>query len=412
VKLGPIHLHTRGIELQLQKLREIRANPRRALEILRDIPPPPSSERDMSAAVGMEGGPASWRPEVPGAPVALHQTDWRDAEWSALYHHDTRYASAESPDPEFIEAANLRGRRGELPEVIQGPMLHAAPWSWEVPLYFWFGGMAAGSSFVALACDLAGDARSARIARWVSLAGLAPCPPLLVADLGRPERFHHMLRIFKLRSPMSTGSWCLSAFGGLLGGAVGADLLGWRRTASGLGAGTAVAGTYLGSYTGVLLAATAIPLWGKSRSFLGPIFISTATLTGAGATRLVLALSGLEAEDPTRTALVRIENAAMAAELLLSAVNRHRLGDLAEQLDEGDGAKWFERAGWLGRFGLATRLVRSPRRLAEHLGSVCFMAAALCYRMGWVMSGKSSAADAEAVARVAHPVRPSHSGYR
>jgi Polysulphide reductase, NrfD len=401
-------MHTRGIELQLETLREIRAHPRRALDILRGIPAPPSQKRDMTAAVGEEGGPASWRPETAGAPVAFHQADWRDAEWSSIYRLGTEYAATESPDPELIAQANLRGRRGAMPDTIQGPMLHGPVWSLEVPLYFWFGGMAAGSAFVAVACDLTGDARSARIARAVSLAALAPCPPLLIMDLGRPERFHYMLRIFKLRSPMSTGSWCLSAFGGLLAGAIGADLLGWRKTAKAMGAATAVAGTYLGSYTGVLLAATAVPVWGRSRSFLGPIFVSTATLTGASATRLTLSATGLKADHPTRIALARIENAAMASELLLSAINRQRLGDLEAHLDEGGGSAWFRRATWLGRAALATRLVRKPRRLAEHAGSVCFMGAALCYRMAWVMTGKSSAEDAEAVARSArervHPV--------
>lgn len=406
-----MHIHTRGIESQIQTLKEMRANPRRALDILRGIPAPPSPERDMTAAVGEEGGPASWRPETRGAAVALHQADWRDAEWSSIYHRGTEYATAKSPDPELIKQANLRGRRGEMPDTVQGPMLHGPVWSWEVPVYFWFGGMAAGSAFIAVACDLAGDARSARIARGVSLAALGPCPPLLILDLGRPERFHHMLRIVKLRSPMSTGSWCLSAFGGLLAGAVGADLFGRRRTAKALGAATALTGTYLGSYTGVLLAATAVPAWGRSRAFLGPIFVSTATLTGAGATRLVLSAAGVKADDPTRAALARVEDAAMAAELLLSAINRHRLGDLASHLDAGGGAPWFKRAGWLGRAGLATRLVRKPRRLAEHVASVCFMGAALCYRMGWVMTGSSSAADAEAVARIARErVPPEQAG--
>ena len=43
----------------------------------------------------------------------------------------------------------------------------------------------------------------------IGLSGAA-----LVADLGRPERFLNMLRVFKLSSPMSVGSWLLSAFGG------------------------------------------------------------------------------------------------------------------------------------------------------------------------------------------------------
>ena len=80
-------------------------------------------------------------------------------------------------------------------------------------------------------------------------------------DLGRPERFYNMLRIFKPRSPMSMGAWALSAFGGLAAAAVGADLLGRRREAKLLGGANAIVGGYLGSYTGVLLASTAVPVW-------------------------------------------------------------------------------------------------------------------------------------------------------
>jgi formate-dependent nitrite reductase membrane component NrfD len=355
----------------------------------------------MRAAVGTPGGPASWRRAVKGAAVALHERDWQDSVWSSIYRHGSRYASADPPAPGEIEEANLRGRRGEPPAIVQGPVMKAAVWTPEVSFYFWFGGMAAGASFVALACDLAGDDHSARIARRVALGALAPSPPLLIADLGRPERFYNMLRIFKPRSPMSMGSWCLTLFGGLLSGAIGADLLGRRRTASALGAATAVTGGYLGSYTGVLLAATAVPVWSRSRLFLGPIFVSTATLTGAAATRLTLAATGMGSEHPTHVALGRVENGAMAAELLLSEINHHRLGDLASALDEGDGAKWFHRAKWLARLGLATRLMRRWTIMAEHLASVSFMTAALCYRFAWVGSGRTSAADDEAVARTA-----------
>src|SRR3712207_7312595 len=84
-----------------------------------------------------------------------------------------------------------------------------------------------------------------------------PSPPLLIMDLGRPERFVNMLRIFKPRSPMSMGAWCLSVFGGLGTAAIGADLLGREREARLLGGANAVVGGYLGSYTGVLLASTA-----------------------------------------------------------------------------------------------------------------------------------------------------------
>ncbi len=67
-------------------------------------------------AVGSPGGPASWRRAVSDAAVALHQRDWRDATWSSIYRRDTQYASAEPADPERVEEANLRGRRGEAPD--------------------------------------------------------------------------------------------------------------------------------------------------------------------------------------------------------------------------------------------------------------------------------------------------------
>ncbi len=360
------------------------------------------SERDMEPAVGTPGGPASWRRAVAGAAVGLHQRGWKDAKWSSIYRRDTRYASAEPADPERVAQANLRGRRGDPPAIIQGPMMKAPVWSREVPIYFWFGGMAAGASFVGVACDLAGDERSARVARKVALGALLPSPPLLILDLGRPERFYNMLRIFKPRSPMSMGSWCLTVFGSLLSAAIGADLLGRRRTAQGLGVATAAAGGYLGSYTGVLLASTAVPVWARSRLFLGPIFVATATLTGAATTRLVLTATGLPSDHPTCEALGRVESGAIAAELLLSQANHHHLGDLASVLEEGSGAAWFRRAQWLARAGLAARLLRrrAPGPL-EHIASVAFLAAGLCFRFAWVQSGASSAQDDAAVARMA-----------
>src|SRR5437660_10347067 len=56
------------------------------------------------------------------------------------------------------------------------------------------------------------DRAVARAGYYLSLLALLPCPPLLIKDLGRPERFLNMLRIFKVKSPMSIGSWCLLVF--------------------------------------------------------------------------------------------------------------------------------------------------------------------------------------------------------
>jgi formate-dependent nitrite reductase membrane component NrfD len=354
-------------------------------------------------AVGKRGEPGPYRRAVEGADVDAHRRGFADAVWSFLYGSDTRYtdgAPAEAGDGRVADAAR-RARTGPPPGSVQGPMIKKAAWTWEVPLYFWFGGIAAGSGFVALACDLAGDDRSAATARKVSLAALAPSPLLLIADLGRPERFLHMLRIFKPRSPMSMGAWCLTAYGNLLAAAVAADFTGRRREARVLGAAAAGLGAYLGSYTGVLLASTAVPVWARSRMLLGPIFVATATATGAAATRLVLVAGGLKQGHPTRIALGRVETGAMATELLLSEINRRRLGRLGDALDEGGAGRLFTAAKWGVRVGLALRFARGRGVAVHHVASGLYLASGLAFRYAWVAAGRRSALDDRAVAEMA-----------
>jgi Polysulphide reductase, NrfD len=338
----------------------------------------------MTPAVGSPGGPKFG--ERSGEPVGLHQPDWGDSRWSYLYKDDTIYEGGE----------RATGTMPPLGAVGRG-MMKPAVWTWEVPLYFWTGGMASGAAFVALACDVAGDERAARISRLVSLAALAPSPALLVLDLGRPLRFLHMLRIVKTRSPMSTGAWALTIFGNLAGAAVGLDLLG-RREAKLVGGANAVVGGYLGSYTGVLLAATAVPLWSRSHLFLGPIFVCTATATGAAACRLAITAAG-GSREPTRIALNRIQAAAMGAELLLSVINERRLDErVARPLD----SKLMKLAKWGVRAGLALQATRRPA--LSHVASVVHLGAGLAFRYAWVRAGAASAADDEAVAFVNRPV--------
>jgi formate-dependent nitrite reductase membrane component NrfD len=359
-------------------------------------------EHEYRPAVGVPGEPAFG--ERRGEKVDLHIGVFKDGRWSYLYGEDTQYGST-VPDIEAVREAARRARTGPLPDTVQGPVMKPPVWTWEVPLYFWFGGIAAGSSFVALACDLAGDERSAATARKVALAALGPSPVLLILDLGRPERFYNMLRIFKPRSPMSMGAWALTAFGNLAAAAVGADLLGRRKTARALGAANAVVGGYLGSYTGVLLAATAVPVWARSRLFLGPIFVSTATATGAAACRLVLSATGVPPHDPTRVALANVETGAMTAELLLSVVNERRLGPLARVLDVGTPARLFKAAKWTVRAGLVAQLARRRTPAIQHAASVLYLAAGLLFRYAWVTAGPGSARDDRVVAEMARSRR-------
>jgi formate-dependent nitrite reductase membrane component NrfD len=358
-----------------------------------------SDERiDPKPALGTPASPAFG--EKTGEKVALHIGEWRDGRWSYLYGEDTGYLGPEA-DLEDVREAARTAREGELPKIIQGPIINPPVWTWEVPLYFWFGGIAAGSSFVALACDLVGDERSAAVARKVALGALGPSPVLLILDLGRPERFVNMLRIFKPRSPMSMGAWALTLFGNLAAAAVGADLLGRRRLAKRLGAANALVGGYLGSYTGVLLASTAVPVWARSRLFLGPIFVSTAAATGAAACRLALVADGMPVGHPTRNALGTVETGAMTAELVLSIVNERKLGALASGLSEGRPGTLFKLAKWAVRVGLALRFARSRGPWVHHAASVLYLAAGLAFRFAWVGAGRRSAQHDAVVAQMA-----------
>ena len=365
-------------------------------------------DRDMTPATGTPGQPAFGRKQD-GEKVALHIGEWRDGRWSYLYDEgDTDYRAPEAVPNGNVPEASRRARGGPLADVavVQGPVIKAPVWTWEVPLYFWFGGIASGSAFVALACDLAGDERSARVARRVALAALVPSPPLLIMDLGRPLRFYNMLRVFKPRSPMNMGAWALTVFGGQAAAAVGADLAGERRIAKGVGAVNALVGGYLGSYAGVLLAATAVPVWARSRLFLGPIFVATATANGAAACRLVLSATGMPVGHPTRNALGHVETGAMAAELLLSEVNERRLGPLAAGLEEGRSGKLFRAAKWSVRTGLALRFARGRGGPAvHHVASGLYLAAGVMFRYAWVGAGPPSATDDRMVARMARETK-------
>ena len=362
--------------------------------------------RDMTPAVGTRGGPAPWRRAIEDAPVAGAQRDWGDARWSYLYKPDTRYRT-DAGDDEAVRDAARRMRGGaEAPEVIQGPFIHPAVWTWEVPLYFWFGGIATGSSFVAVAADVVGDEDSAVLARRIALAAAMPCAPLLILDLGRPLRFLHMLWIFKPRSPMAMGAWCLSAFSATATSAVAADLLGRRTVARLAGAGTAVLGTYLGSYTGMLLACTAVPVWARSRALLPPIFVCTAAATGAAACDLALGVEGVADEHPTRAALRAIANGALTVERGVSAANERRLGPLREALETGRAGGLFKFAKAAVLSGLAIRLAnRRSVPALDRAASLLYLAAGLAFRFAWVGAGRSSARDDAAVARAARAAR-------
>jgi formate-dependent nitrite reductase membrane component NrfD len=216
----------------------------------------------------------------------------------------------------------------EEPSYYDYPVLKAPTWGWEIIWYFFFGGLAAGCYVIASIASLFGTKEDRVVARtgyYLSLLVLLPCPPLLIKDLGRPERFLHMLRIFKVKSPMSMGTWGLVSFSlfsgltatnqaahdGILGRWWGARLLATLPQRLLALPGTLL-GFFLGGYTGVLLAATSVPLWSRSKT-LGAVFITSALSTSVALISLVLRISGAPAR--TLHKLERLEWAALLVEM-------------------------------------------------------------------------------------------------
>lgn len=225
-----------------------------------------------------------------------------------------------------------------------------ATWQWYVPIYFWSGGLAAGAWLAAACEDLAGagDRRLIRAGRYVSLGGILAGTALLIADLGRPERFLNMLRIVRARSTMSLGSWGLATFGawcgaaallqaledGALGNRPALARLSRGRTGRAIHATGLPLALFTGSYTGVLLGTTSTPSWARRAELLGPLFASSAVSTGMASVVLALELSG-GAERGSRGRLARAESMALATELWLALRSRRRTRALPSARGEG-----------------------------------------------------------------------------
>lgn len=292
------------------------------------------------------------------------------------------------------------------------PVVKRPVWTWEVPLYFWLGGIGGGAYITSSLAQRFGseeDARSLADGFFIAAAALLPCAPLLVMDLGRPDRFHHMLRVFKPLSPMNLGAWTLAAFtpvAAARAAALAADRGLLPRAAASLMAlvprrFTEAAGSLLGltlaGYTGVLLAATNIPLWAKSK-LLGGLFTASALASGSAAVSLVATRRSVP--DATRHRLSKLESAASLAELAMIAGYVGQSGRAARPLTA-------ERLGvpfWVGAVGVGAALPlvlhrlagrrsgRSLRRLSA-AASLCALGGSLALRFTVFEAGKESAGD-------------------
>jgi len=104
------------------------------------------------------------------------------------------------------------------------PIVKSSPWEHDIPAYLFLGGVAAGSSLLSAGADLSDRPALRRTGRLGALVGLTLSLGFLVRDLGRPSRFLNMLRVVKVTSPMSVGTWLLTAYGPFAGLAGTAEL--------------------------------------------------------------------------------------------------------------------------------------------------------------------------------------------
>jgi len=288
-----------------------------------------------------------------------------------------------------MSAAGATRPRDELHSYYGRPVLKAPVWTHEIPLYLFTGGLAGASSGLAYLAGRNGDEELARRAWLNAAAAIGVSPVLLIADLGRPGRFLNMLRLFKVTSPMSVGTWILSA-SGLATTLAAADAFtpfvpGRAGRAARVSA--AVLGLPLATYTGALLSDTAVPVWHGARATLPFVFgASAATTAGAAA----VATTRPEAAAPARRLAV---GGAVVTAGALAAMERG-LGPLAEPYSTGAAGR-LKRAAQVLTFAGAAVVAGLGRRgrLPAAVGGGLLLAGALCERWSIFRAGFQSAED-------------------
>jgi hypothetical protein len=292
------------------------------------------------------------------------------------------------PEPEFT---SYYGR----------PVVKPAPWGDDVAAYLFLGGVAAGSALLGLGGQLTGRPTLRRNARLSSLTAVGFGAVALVRDLGRPERFLNMLRTIKLTSPMSVGSWILSAFSIGTSVTAAAEIDRWSGTRLPLGplrtllqvaegpAGfeAALFAGPLAAYTAVLLGDTATPTWNAAHEELPFVFVSSAALASAG---LAMITTPVHEAGPARNLAVL----GVVGDVVATRVMEHRMDPIAaEPLHQGKAGamlKWSERLAIAG--GLGT-LVGGRHRVVAAASGAALLAASALTRFGVFEAGLSSARD-------------------
>jgi formate-dependent nitrite reductase membrane component NrfD len=287
--------------------------------------------------------------------------------------------------------------RAEFRSYYGRPVLKQPVWEWHIAAYLFAGGLSAGSAMLGAGADLTQRPTLRKVSRVGALVSILASLYYLVSDLGRPERFHHMLRVAKPSSPMSMGTWLLSAYGPGAGLAGIAELMpSWlRRTRLGRlvwwlarPAGLWAAGTAPGvaSYTAVLLSHTAVPAWNEAHPQLPFMFVGSAAASGGG---LGMLLAPVDEAGPAR----RMAVLGQAVEVVASRLMERRLGIVAEAYTTGKAHRlrqWSERLTVAGAVGA---VLGGRSRAVSAASGIALLAGSALLRFGVFEAGIESTRD-------------------
>ncbi len=276
-----------------------------------------------------------------------------------------------------VEFKSYYGRR-----VVRPPV-----WKHDIAAYLFTGGLAAGSSMLAAGADLTGAPALRRTGRTTAMGALLASTYFLVNDLGRPDRALNMLRVAKITSPMSVGSWVLATYAPFCGAAAVGEYvrpLRWAARPAGLVA--AAVAPALASYTAVLLAHTSVPTWSASYRELPFVFVGSASAAAAGAGLIGAPLS--ENSGSRRLAVC-------GALLKLVAERRldHRVGLLAEPMRQGRAGRLMVASRFLTGGGAALAVLGWRSRAASSVAGAALLIGSACARFGVFEAGILSAED-------------------
>jgi len=281
------------------------------------------------------------------------------------------------------------------------PVVKPAPWSHEIAAYLFLGGVAGGSGLLAAGAQLTGRTVLRRNSRLAALAAVILSAAALISDLGRPERFVNMLRTIKLTSPMSLGSWILSAFSTGAGVAAAAEvdrmtgerlplgpLRGVLRAVEGpAGLEAAVFAAPLAVYTAVLLGDTATPTWHDAHRDLPFVFAGSASLASGGLAMLTTPVA--EAGPARRLAVLGV-----IGDLIATRVMEHRMDPIAaEPLHQGRAGAMLRASERLAVAGGIGTLLGGRHRGLAALSGLALLGASALTRFGVFEAGIESAKD-------------------